>query len=143
MRGVELPVPAGWQRSADTDDPDVICLLTQGDAELIIYLEDSGGRSLAGLWTALRYAVVVDWGGTLLGDRGCKLAGVPARELEFAATPEGESPRRYLRALAVRGDHKLTVQASAPAGAFGPVRAALQALVGTLRWREASSPEQV
>lgn len=117
--------------------------MTRGDSEILFYLEDSGGRSLDGLWVALRYAVVIDWGGSLLGESRRKVAGTPAQVLEFQARPEEGPMRRYLRTLVVRPEQKLTVQASAPLPAFGEVKTVWQKLLGTLQWREPSETERV
>lgn len=87
--------------------------------------------------------MVIDWGGSILSEARLKVDGLPAQVVEFQARPEDGELRRYIRTLVVRGDRKLTVQASSPVAGFGAVKATWQALVGSLRWREPSSPERV
>jgi hypothetical protein len=107
---------AGWQavHSGQPGDQSVELQTSHlgTPARLDIWEEDEAARSLRGVWTSLRYSVVVEKGGAILRDVPVNFGGTTGRELLYRIRDSNGKAEVFLDAVVIKNHHELTAHCS-------------------------------
>ncbi|GMU52106.1 MAG: hypothetical protein AMXMBFR33_12520 [Candidatus Xenobia bacterium] len=135
--GLTLTPPADWVVETSGLEADQAFQLWSPDksSAAAVFVEPVQGRTQRGIWTGLRYAVVVRLGGCILEDKPFTIAGVAGRRLVFEATNEDGAVERHVRVVAVRDGQELIVHCRCLSAGYAGQASVFLGILSSVRWQ--------
>ena len=132
--GVAIIAAPAWKDVGAAGDATIAYQLRSPsqDADFIVRVGASSARSLRGVWTSLRYAVIIELGGSIVKDDPLKLAGAPARQLIYD-TYSSRGVERHLEIDLLAAKKHIIISYDAPKAVFNNHLGEVQKMVATLR----------
>lgn len=118
--GVNVTGPASWtEDAAKSEDMTLAYRFSPGpgNGTVQVKVEGQAATSLRGIWTYLRYSVVVEKGASILKDSPVKIAGLKGRELQYETYTNGVEERHLEIDLISRG-YLITMLYDCPKASF-------------------------
>ena len=129
------PVP-GWASVSAKPGDDNLELATDRlgtPAHLNVWEEDEPDRSLRGVWTSLRYNVVIEKGGAILRDVPLNFGGTQGRELLYRIRENGKA-EIYLDAVVIKDRIEFTAHCSLADKNFTSYASEVEKMLETARF---------
>jgi hypothetical protein len=135
--GVAITPPNGWTGQAKNDqNSDILFVFNSpsADGTLTISGTQETRRSIRGVWTGLRYSVVIDQGATILQDLPLKFGSMVGRQLVYQTYLSGKAQKTFHSCV---GSKKHLFTAVYQGGSFEAQLPAVKGSVMSLRWTNA------